>query len=1776
MKRIFAMVLVVCMTLTLLPVSALAARSSREDQPLAEIAKGEEILDRAEEAAAKPAAATDARLAATEDGNVAELNGTGYATLQAAIDAAGAGQTVTLLKDVVLDKKLEITQPITLNLNGHKISRNPTKAISSLVVITANTTIQDTVGTGAIETAQFQYNGKTYGTAVNASGVELTIKSGTIDGGKIGIAGKKSATINLTGGAVKGRTGVDMQGGTITVSDQALVDAVGYGISLQNANENDAATAATLTMTGGAVKANTTDGQAITGNNLYSQGTVATISGGTVTGGTGVYWPMGGTLTVSGDAQIEGTLAGIEAKQGTINITGGTVKATGEYKEYEPSGNGTVGSGWALAVSTQQYATTVEGVSPDVVVSITGGDLISEQGTAIETINMGLKETDGSISVSGDAKVTAAKGKDAIHTASGNVAVAGDQNVALTVEGGTFSSDVSKYCVEGFKAQQNKDGTYGIVEKTYVAQITREDVDEPLKFYTLQEAITAAGADDTITLLQDVNLTKAIQLNKSVKIDGGANKYALSSTAPGGRMFEAMNNSGYTAIEMTNVTLKIKANGTYGAVPFYNHKTDGVLHFSFADGSIVAAEEENVYLVNLFQGQNVKYTFTGNTVAVPAQGLLVNMADDSAVTNNTIDLKGEAVAANSKRTGVISVNEKNVTKGITVTGNTFKNANRVLGVDHAVGLTNDNLTFKDNAMIDCRWAFELNPEAQSGFDLSENYYKFGEEEPGVLRVENSEAKGSHFEFGNETGTEYVLTGTNNAVTVSSYYTDEEMTDLVEFAAQVIAVADGAVTSYATVAEALAASNPGDTVKVLRLDETVVDGQFAPIAIPDGKAVQLTCGEKLAAAFREQNIDPAVYLPAYFTYQARTRSNGGRNAFTLYGGVESTLTGENAIRTKGAANGTTFGVTIVDLLQNWTLKGNVTLPSRDATTTSIYALADVTVDLNGNTLEQEPSALRDPSANNSTTAGWDGYPAIIAYNDKTVTVKDSSANKTGKVIGSAQTFDVYPGATLNLESGTFTTKGNWYNVNNYGGFGSIVRMDGGTLNISGGVLAIPKDNDAHSVKMAATIMLRGKVAENPTRAYAINITGGVIGTVPESKRAPESFKTVYSQTDGFVAINRPVITDETNPDGKNITYAITGGTFDMELQGAKDATEKPYLGDSYESPANGDNAFTVAAKKVATVLNADGSEKATYPSLAAAVAAAENGETVKLLKDASGSGVIVNQSITIDFDTHTYTVNKAPLAGSTGTQSQAFQLLAGADKLHPNTVTMKNGTIVLTSDTPNLQMGIQNYTNLTLEGMTLDASGNANISYVLSNNNGSTTITGGTVLKAAEGNVAFDVYDYSSNGYGNVTVTVDNATVVGKIEVSQNEKATLKISGGTFTADVDKYCVTGKCQDPNQNGGQVGNHALTHHEEAPATCVATGTKEYWSCSVCGKNFADKDGATVLTDLVIPVNAAAHNLTHHAEVPATCTEAGTKEYWSCADCHKNFADEGGATELADLTVNVLGHDLTKWAHDDVNHWHVCSRCDADVTDTPAAHTWVQGAVSGGRRTDTCECGAERTVSVSTGGNNRPRPTPPEEDLNEPDVPLVEKPFLFTDVTADDWYYDAVKYVSAANMMIGVNAEGTLFAPALSTTRASVAQILFRLEKEPTAPIADFDDVREGAWYTDAVNWNDEVGLMVGYGDGTFRPDVNVTREQLVTVLYRYAKHLGLDVTADGDLSAFDDADEVAAWAEDAMAWAVNVGIIKGRNGTRLAPDGTASRSELASILQRFQKLTAAEKD
>ena len=184
-------------------------------------------------------------------------------------------------------------------------------------------------------------------------------------------------------------------------------------------------------------------------------------------------------------------------------------------------------------------------------------------------------------------------------------------------------------------------------------------------------------------------------------------------------------------------------------------------------------------------------------------------------------------------------------------------------------------------------------------------------------------------------------------------------------------------------------------------------------------------------------------------------------------------------------------------------------------------------------------------------------------------------------------------------------------------------------------------------------------------------------------------------------------------------------------------------------------------------------------------------------------------------------------------------------------------------------------------------------------------------------------------------------------------------------------------------------------------------------------------------------------------------------------------------------------------------------------------------------------------------------------ETEAPVGE-PFL--DVNEGDWFYDAVAYAYENGLMDGVG--GNRFAPNSETTRAQLVTILYRLEGQPAVSgDLPFTDVEAGTWYTNAVGWAAQNGIVNGVGDDTFAPGNDLTREQLVTILYRYAESKGYDVSASADLAGYPDGEEIQAYAREAMAWAVAENIIRGMEDDTLKPAGNASRAQIATILMRF---------
>lgn len=174
-------------------------------------------------------------------------------------------------------------------------------------------------------------------------------------------------------------------------------------------------------------------------------------------------------------------------------------------------------------------------------------------------------------------------------------------------------------------------------------------------------------------------------------------------------------------------------------------------------------------------------------------------------------------------------------------------------------------------------------------------------------------------------------------------------------------------------------------------------------------------------------------------------------------------------------------------------------------------------------------------------------------------------------------------------------------------------------------------------------------------------------------------------------------------------------------------------------------------------------------------------------------------------------------------------------------------------------------------------------------------------------------------------------------------------------------------------------------------------------------------------------------------------------------------------------------------------------------------------------------------------------------------------YTDVLPSHWFYDSVMAVSEKGYMNGTNPG--MFEPDLPLTRAMLVTILYRYAGEPEVTGVSFNDVPTNTWYSDAVTWAADAGIVNGTDPGLFEPDVNITREQLATIIYRYAVAYGYDTSAAGSIIGYTDSAYISDWAQTALIWTIGAGIIDGKDNNKLDPTGNATRAEAAAIIERF---------
>ena len=627
----------------------------------------------------------------------------------------------------------------------------------------------------------------------------------------------------------------------------------------------------------------------------------------------------------------------------------------------------------------------------------------------------------------------------------------------------------------------------------------------------------------------------------------------------------------------------------------------------------------------------------------------------------------------------------------------------------------------------------------------------------------------------------------------------------------------------------------------------------------------------------------------------------------------------------------------------------------------------------------------------------------------------------------------------------------------------------------------------------------------------------------------------------------------------------------------------------------------------------------YSSLGEAIKDVQADDIIYILKDvpdAAGITVASGKEFTVDFGGHEY-ILKDPGAGSSGTETNGFQLLQNSD------ITFKNGTIRIAEGTTSIKRIIQNYANLTLEDMHFYAENQAGgQNYPLSFNNGSITFKGDTeIITPDDNNIAFDVCKFST--YPNVTVTFDESytgTINGRIVYDSPSADTHKLyiqGNGTFGSI---ECTSGS-DSAAKDGIKVtsGNFAESVNKDYLANEVKAQLESHSNTKAPFSYYTNLEDALKAAkpgDKVTEVNTdqskAQYTVTlkyNDGVTPDsayTVSEDTTITLPTPSRSHYSFEGWYNGNNLVESPYRVTGDvELTAKWHRTSSHRYdgYITVIDSKNGDVSVSDTWADEddkitltiTPDKGYEVDKIEivddegdkidakkvedkdnkytfrmanCDVTVTVTFKEEGKTT-EDTDKEEDKDDETTETTE--LNFTDVKETDWFFKGVEYVVDKGVMSGVSENE--FAPSGKLTRAMLVQMLYNMESRPACDAENaFMDVPVGQWYTEAVIWANDAKIVSGMGEGLFAPNMEITREQMVAMLYNYAKYRGYDVTASADLSAFADTASVSAWAQPAMQWAVAEGYISGMGDSQLAPQGTATRAEIASVIMRFMEATA----
>ena len=937
-------------------------------------------------------------------------------------------------------------------------------------------------------------------------------------------------------------------------------------------------------------------------------------------------------------------------------------------------------------------------------------------------------------------------------------------------------------------------------------------------------------------------------------------------------------------------------------------------------------------------------------------------------------------------------------------------------------------------------------------------------------------------------------------------------------------------------------------------------------------------------------------------QAKEYSDKNKEKIAVYrasGDLNLALVGENTVDALGGGSAASCGINLGNGSLTISGENSASLtvyggPTEHGNSCGIYANGTITIDSGTVTVTGESASaasygicaggavtINDGSV--TATSGEAGGNSIGIYTSNSVTIKNGTVNTTGES-ASAASYGIDAGGAVTIEDGTVNATSGKAGGNSVGIYTlNSVTINGGDVTATAGD-AVGSSYGINTANISTSITVNG---------------GTVTATSGEAKGDSCA---IFAES-------------QINADDASSSVTINGGTVTARAGNA--------VGDGWYSCGIKIEGFLTITDGTVTATAADavgtGTNKASIGIFSFKNVTISGGDVTGIGGTGEMSwGIACNDILTITGST---VVGKGgPLAGTniqysagvngmgkvelsggtvtgTGGDTEAgdsFGICAGdTTSYNVVTVSIKNATVTATGGTAtNGSSGGISATNtiadveVTIENAAVTTTGGAaeQGSYgILAETTGTAvdvTINGNSVVRANMTGVE-DVDGEPISGdsidkQNGIIFENGEGTVYGNVELQEDltvgADESLTIPQGATLLIPENVTLTNRGTMTN-NGTIKNRGTLTIEPGGNLAGNVTGNQATYKVAGVTLNRSNLSltagGNAWLRAAVQPDNAANQSVTWASSDPSVATVDQNGVVTAVAPGAATITVttvDGGFTAICTVTVRPdippanPNYRITLEATQGgtVTADPTAAKAGATVTLTPVPDRGYQvGSVAVTDRFG-------EAVAVTENADGTYTFTMPNGQVTVT-VTFAEAPLPFPDVAEGDWFYDAVRYAYETGLMDGVG--DSLFAPNSETTRAQLVTILHRLAGQPE-PGGDsgFADVETGTWYTDAVAWAAANGIVNGTTDTTFAPGEDITREQLVTVLYRYAESKGYDVSASADLSGYPDADQVQDYAQPAMAWAVAEGIVEGMDGT-LNPAGNASRAQIATILMRF---------